>query len=120
VYERVERFQNGRKNVIDEHRSGRTVSVATETVKQQMEKRISDRSPVNIEEIAVELNMSHGSAHDSVHDDVRYRKVCSRWVPRQLSGDEKRARQMNCREHLARHAPEFDAFLHRIVTGDLS
>jgi len=37
VYERVERFQNGRQNVSDEHWSGRSVSVATETAKQQIE-----------------------------------------------------------------------------------
>jgi len=37
VYEWVERFQNGRQNVSDEHWSGRPVSVATEPVKQQIE-----------------------------------------------------------------------------------
>jgi len=37
VYEWVERFQNIRQNVSDEHRSGRPVSVASETVKQQVE-----------------------------------------------------------------------------------
>jgi len=39
---------------------------------------------VTIDEIAIELNMSHGSAYSIVHDDLGYRKVCSRWVPRQL------------------------------------
>ena len=37
VYEWVERFQNGRQNVSDEHRSGRPVSVASETVKEKVE-----------------------------------------------------------------------------------
>jgi len=37
VYEWMERFQNGRQNVSDEHRSGRLVSVASETVEQQVE-----------------------------------------------------------------------------------
>ena len=37
VYEWVERFQNGRQNVSDEHRIGGPVSVASETVKQQVE-----------------------------------------------------------------------------------
>jgi len=40
VYEWVERFQNGRQNVSDEHRSGRPFSVASETVKQQVEQGI--------------------------------------------------------------------------------
>jgi transposase len=36
VYEWVERFQNGGQNVSVEHRRGRPVSVATDTVKQQI------------------------------------------------------------------------------------
>jgi len=48
VYEWVERFQNGRQNDSDEQRSGRPVSVATETVKQQIEQRIRDYRRVTI------------------------------------------------------------------------
>jgi hypothetical protein len=40
MYKRVERFQNGRRIVSDEHRIGRTVRVATETVRQQIKQRI--------------------------------------------------------------------------------
>jgi len=73
-----------------------------------------------MDKTAVEFNMSHGSVYNIVHDDPRYRKVCSRWVPRQLSDDHKRAWQTICQEHLDRHVCEGDAFLHRIVTGDES
>ena len=64
--------------------------------------------------------MSHGSAYNIVHNDLGYRKVCSRWVQRQLSHDNKRAQQTICQEHLDRHAHEGDVLLHRIVTGDES
>ena len=119
-YEWVERFQNGRQNVSDEHRRGRPVSVATETVKQQIEQRIRDYSRVTTDEIAVAFNLSHGSVYNIVHNDLGYRKVCGRWVPRQLSDDHNHAWQTICQEHLDRHAREVDAFLHRIVTGDES
>jgi len=76
VYEWVERFQNERQNVSDEHRSGRPVSVASETVKQQVEHRIRDYRRVTV--VAAEFNMSHGSACNIVHNDLGYRKVCSR------------------------------------------
>jgi hypothetical protein len=92
--------------------------VATETVKQQIEQRIRDYRRVTIDEIAVEFNMSHGSAYNIFHNDFGYRKVCSRWVPRQLLDDQKREQQMICQEHLDHHAREGDAFLHQIVTGD--
>ena len=120
VSEWVERFQNGRQNISDEHRRGKPVSVATETVKQQIEQRIHDYRQVTIDEIALAFNMSHDSAYNIVHNDLGYRKVCSRWVPRQFSNDHKHARQMICQEHLDRHACEGDTFLHQIVTGDES
>jgi transposase len=78
MYEWLERFQNGRKNVGDEHRRGRTVSVATETMEQQIEQRIRDYRRVTIDEIAVEFNMSHGFAYNIIHNDLGYRKVCCR------------------------------------------
>jgi len=102
----------------DEHRHGRLVSVTTETVKQQIEKRIRDNRRITIDEIAVQFSMRNGSAHSIVHDELGCRKVCSRCVPRQLSDDHKRALQTICRENLYRHAREGDAFLHRIVTAD--
>jgi hypothetical protein len=114
----VERFQNGGQNVSDEHQSRRPVSVAT--VKQQIEQRIRDYRRVTIDEIAVKLNMSHGYAYNIIHDDLGYRKVCSRWVPRQLSDDHKSARQSICQEYLDHHAHAGDVFLHRIVIGDES
>jgi len=119
VYEWVERFQNGRQNFSDEHRRGRPVSVASETVKQKIKQRIHDYRQVTIDEIFIAFNMSHGSGYNIVHNDLGYRKVCSRWVPRQLSDDHKRARQTIYQEHLDRHSRE-DAFLHQIVTGDKS
>ena len=89
-------------------------------LKQQIEQRIRDYRRVTIDEIAVAFNMNHGSGYDIVHNDLGYRKVCSRWVPRQLSNDHKHAQQTICQEHLDRHAHEGDAFLQRIVTGDES
>ena len=120
VYEWVERFQNRRQNISDEHQIGRPVSVATGTVKQQIKQRIHDYRRVTIDETAAEFNMSHGSVYSIVHDDLGYRKVCSRWVPRKLSDDHKRAWQLICQEHLEHRAREGDAFLHRNVTGDMS
>jgi len=94
--------------------------VASETVKQQVEQRIRDYRRVTVDENVAEFNMSHGSVHSIVHNDLGYRKVCSRWVPRQLSDYHKRAQQTICQEHLDHHAHDGDAFLHQIVTGDKS
>jgi hypothetical protein len=94
--------------------------MASETVKQKIKQRIRDYRQVTTDKIFVAFNMSHGSGYNIVHNDLGYRKVCSRWVPRQLSDDHKRAWQTICQEHLDHHAREGDAFLHRIVTEDES
>ena len=94
--------------------------MASETVKQQVEQRIRDYRQVTLDEIAAAFNMSHGSAYNIVHNDLRYRKVCSRWVPRQLSDDHKCTWQTICQEHLDHHAHKGDTFLHQIVKGDKS
>jgi hypothetical protein len=44
--------------------------MATETVKQQIEQQIRDCRRITIDEIAVELKMSHGSVYSIVHDDL--------------------------------------------------
>ena len=36
------------------------------------------------EELEEQFNLSHGTIWDIVHECLGYRKVCSRWVPRQL------------------------------------
>jgi len=70
MYEWVERFWNGWQNVNDEHRSGRPVSVASDTVKQWVEQQIHDYRQVTVDEIAAAFNMSHGSAYSIVHNDL--------------------------------------------------
>jgi len=36
------------------------------------------------------LNISCGSAYSIIHKDLRYHKICARWVPKQLTQDRKR------------------------------
>jgi len=120
VYETwVERFQNGRQNVSDEHRSGRPVSVATDS-------ETADRAAKPWLQASHYWLNCRRIEHES-RLRVQYCPMmtsgiglCSRWVPRQLSDDYNRARQTIFQEHLDRHAREGDALLHRIVTGDES
>jgi hypothetical protein len=49
-----------------------------------------------------------------------YTKVCSRWVPRTLTPENKQKRVESCEELLKRYREEGDQFLLNIVTGDES
>ena len=50
--------------------------------------------------------------------ELGFRKVCARWVPKQLTDVHKTNRLNTCRRHLERYENEGNNFIERIVTGD--
>ncbi|KAJ4426951.1 hypothetical protein ANN_26750 [Periplaneta americana] len=38
-----------------------------------------------MDEVAQNLNISHGSVYSIIHDQLKYRKVCAKWVPKCLT-----------------------------------
>ena len=71
-----------------------------------------------IDEVANHFEISHGSAYDTIHNRLGFRKVCARWVPKELTEDHRNNRVVICQRLLDRYANEGEAFLTRIVTGD--
>jgi hypothetical protein len=53
-----------------------------------------------------------------MHDELKYRKACSRWVPKQLTEDHKQKHVEICTQFLHRYGREGEGLLERIVTGD--
>jgi hypothetical protein len=68
-------------------------------------------------QLAVQLLVSNGSAM-AIMDALGYSKVCARWVPRNLTTENRRQRKAICSEMLERFDGDGEAFLSRIVTGD--
>jgi len=66
------------------------------------------------------LDISVGSAHHIIHDELKFRKVCARWVPKRLTPEMKERRVDACEELLRRYEDDGEAILQRIVTGDES
>jgi histone-lysine N-methyltransferase SETMAR len=79
---------------------------------------VMDNRHVTVNEIAANLNISHGSAHHIIHDVLKFRNVSARWVQRHLTPELKERRVDACEELLRRFEAEGDGFLARIVTGD--
>ena len=71
-----------------------------------------------MDEIAANLNISHGSAHHVIHDVLRFHKVSARWVPWQLTLELEERCVDACEELLWHFEAEGDGFFARIVTGD--
>ncbi|XP_035228987.1 histone-lysine N-methyltransferase SETMAR-like, partial [Stegodyphus dumicola] len=84
----------------------------------RVEEIIQKDRRVTAREIASELNLSYGSVQRIVTDELRYSKVCARWVPRALSAEHKATRMMCSLTFLQRYHSDGQYFIDRIVTGD--
>ena len=80
----VGEFSGCRLSVTDEQRSGRP-STSADLVP-AIEETVCANRRVLLKELEEQFNLSHGTIWDIVHERLGYRKVCSRWVPRQLTG----------------------------------
>jgi histone-lysine N-methyltransferase SETMAR len=120
VHSWVEKFSQGRSKIVDEVRSGRPVQIATDASVQRVEEMIRGDRRVTIDSVAAAIGCSHGSAYSIMHDRLKFKKVCSRWVPRQLTDEHKMNRLGLSLQHLCRYADEGEDMLNRIITGDES
>jgi transposase len=83
VHNWVEKFSQGRSEVADDARSGRSVEIATEVTVQKVEVLIRGDRRITIDSVATTRGCSHGLAYSTMHDYLMFRKVCARWVPRE-------------------------------------
>ena len=82
VYKWIEMFKNSWTSVMDAECLGWP---STSTIDEKLEEAraiiLTDRR-VTIEEIALQLGISQGTAYSLVHDILGFHKVAARWVPR--------------------------------------
>ena len=75
---------------------------------------------ITTDEVALQLDISHGFAYHIFHDALQYHKICARWMPKQLTSELKEQCMNACKELLGYCQTERDACLQCIVTGDES
>lgn len=111
-------FVEGRERVENECHDRRPRTSITagniDSVRQLVE---GDRR-LTTSDIAIEVGISYGSTYSILSEELGYRKVCARWVPRLLTVDQKLNRFQVCERLLARFREEGDPFLSHIVTCD--
>ena len=118
VYKWIEKFQHGRTSMKDEERAGHPSTSTTGSNIEDAHAMILGNRRVTIDEVANHFEISHGSAYDIIHNRLGFRKVCARWVPKELTEEQKNNRVAICQCLLDRYANKGEAFLTRIVTGD--
>ncbi|GFQ73796.1 histone-lysine N-methyltransferase SETMAR [Trichonephila clavata] len=93
-------FSDGRQQVEDMPRAGRTRTATTDANVGKVDDMIRANRRITIDEVAEELGISHERAQNIIHDILRYRKVSARWVPRQLTSTHQEQRMAVSLEHL--------------------
>jgi [histone H3]-lysine36 N-dimethyltransferase SETMAR len=93
-------FREGEMELEDDPRSGRPVSKTTEE-NIQLVRRIIDEDPHSTyDDIEAETQLSHGTISKIIHEYLKMKKVISRWVPHELTPEQKRLRVEICRNFL--------------------
>ena len=111
------RFKAGRTSIDDDERSGRPVSSSTPEMIERVRQIIREDRRRTIDEVSMLVGISHGTCHKILTEDLKMRRVASKFVPRLLSVDQKQQRLDVCLD-LKENAANDPSFLSNVITGD--
>ncbi|KAF6216143.1 hypothetical protein GE061_000482 [Apolygus lucorum] len=118
VYKWCREFKNGRTNVHDDLRSGKP-SIVTDELVEKIENAVRDDRRSTLDAISTKFpQISRSLLHETITETLGFHKLCARWVPKQLTEQNKLNRVQISKEILERYELEGDDFLKFIVTGD--
>jgi hypothetical protein len=83
VYEWVQKFKNGVRTVEDSPRPGQAHRVITSEMIVAVDDLIRENLRITISAIAMKISVC--SAHTIVGEELHYRKICARWIPRRFN-----------------------------------
>ena len=119
VFEWHKRFKEGRGSVMDDERFGRSKGVKTPVLIGQMKNFMDKDHRVSKETISVQFDVSVGTVHTIIREELKMRKICAKFVPRALREDQKERRCHDSREMVAL-INSYPAVLDTLVTYDES
>lgn len=111
------RFERGRDEIKDDHRSGRPSTSRNEENIEKVRSMLTENKKLTITELADETGISQGSIHSILHDDLGLKRVAARLVPFQLNFLQKMTRVEISKEMLS-NVDLDETFIKRIISGD--
>ena len=75
------RFKEGRESMRDDERCGRSKEVRTPEIIGQIKNFMDKDSRVSLETISAQFDVSVGTVHTSIHEELKMRKICAKFVP---------------------------------------
>ena len=98
VFEGHRRFKEGREFVRDDERCGRSKEVRTPELIGQIKNFMDKDCHVSIETISAQFDVSVGTVHTIIREELKMWKICAKFVLRVLRKDEKERRCHDSRE----------------------
>ena len=119
VFEWYKRFKEGRESVRDDERCRRSREVNTPELIGQIKNFMDKDHRVSIETISAQFDVSVGTVHTIIREELKRWKICAKFIPRVLREDQKERRCHDSREmvELINSGP---AVLDALVTCDES
>ena len=90
------RFNAGRTSIDDNESSSRTGSSSTPEMIERVRQIIREDRRRTIDEVSMLVGISHGTCHKILTDDLKIRRVASKFVPRLLCVDQKQQQPDVC------------------------
>ena len=89
IFEWHKRFKEGGESVRDDERCGRSKEVNTPELIGQIKNFMDKDRRVSIETISAQFDVSMGTVHAIIHEELKMQKICAKFVPRVLREDQK-------------------------------
>ena len=119
VFEWHKRFKEGRESVRDDEKCGRSKKVRTPELIGQMKNFVAKDRRVSIETISAEFDLSVGTVHTIIREELKMRKISAKFVPSVFGEDQKERRCHDSREMIELMNSDL-AVLDALVTCDES
>jgi len=88
----VAQFKRGDFSTCDATRPGRSKTVTTPGIIDQIHELILENNRISSKSIAEQLGISRERVGSIIHEDLDMRKLSAKWVPKCLKADQKRQR----------------------------
>ena len=98
VFEWHKRFKESRESVRGDERCGRSKEVRTPELTGQIKNFIDKNRRVSIETISAQFDVSVGTVHTIIREELKMQKICAKFVPRVLRKDKKERRCYDSKE----------------------
>jgi histone-lysine N-methyltransferase SETMAR len=118
IYRWYADFQRGRSTFEDEARSGRPPSAVTQQNIDAVRELVENDPHVTYEMIEHQVDIGSHAVCQILHDHLKLRKICARWVPHFLTNEQKVNRVNWCQQMLQKYERGRSRRVSDIVTGD--